>query len=83
MTFLNQLKDLVSKAQAKITDGLSKVAKQIDERTDGKYSDKLKKLINEDIDLTDAAVDVTDDVADAADTAADAVADAAEEITGN
>ncbi len=90
MKLLNQLKDLVSKNQAKITDGLGKVTSQIDKRTGGKYSDKLEKVTNtvegqieklttEDIDLTDAPVDVTDDVADAADTAADA----AEEITGN
>lgn len=85
MKLLNQLKDFVSKNQAKISDGLGKVTSQIDKRTGGKYTDKIEKVTNtvegqieklttEDIDLTDAPVDVTDE--------ADTAADATEEATG-
>ncbi len=94
MKLLNQLKDLVSKNQDKITGGLGKVTSQIDKRTGGKFSDKLEKvnstvegglekLSTEDINLTDPAVDVTDDVAGAADTAAGDVSDVAEETAGS
>ena len=83
MKLLNQLKDLVSKNQDKITGGLGKVTSQIDKRTGWKFSDKLEKvnstvegglekLSTEDINLTDPAVDVTEEA-----TASEATTDAA------
>jgi len=88
MTLLNQLKDFVSKHTSKITGGLGKVTTTIDERTGGKYSDKLDKVTHtvegqldklnaEGIDLTDPAVDVTDAAARANTTPVDRAAEAA------
>lgn len=77
MTLLNQLKDFVSTYTSKITDGVGKVTTAIDERTGGKYSDKLDELNAEGIDLTDPAVDVTDPAARANAAPVDRAAEAA------
>ncbi len=86
MKLLNQLKGLVSKNPAKITEGLEKVTSQIDKRTGGKYSDKLdkvtgtvesqiEKLTTEDIDLTDEATEARQAAEEAAAEATEAAQD--------
>lgn len=94
MKLLNQLKDLVSNNTSKISDGVTKVTSTIDDKTGGKYADKLEKvtstvegqldkLSKEDIDLTDAAVDVTETAEGAVADASEAAAEAAEDLKGN
>ena len=42
----NTAKDLVDKQGDKISDGLDKAGEMIDEKTDGKYADKIREGVD-------------------------------------
>lgn len=71
MSFLNKAKAMISKDPKKILDGIDKATDLIDEKTGGKYSDKLNKIdeaaadkLGGNMNIEDAVDGAVDDVAD-------------------
>lgn len=69
MGFLDKAKDMISKNPSKIVDGVDKATDMIDEKTGGKFADKLDKIdetvadkLGGDMDIADAAQDAAEEI---------------------
>lgn len=92
MKLLDQIKGVVSKNPEKLSQGLGKITSQVNQRTNGKYADKLEKVTSTveskldqftdgeaaDENVTD--IDLTAESNEAADKADDAIADVKDEL---
>lgn len=69
MGFLDKAKDMISKNPSKIVEGVDKATDMIDEKTGGKFADKLDKIdetvadkLGGDMDIADAAQDAAEEI---------------------
>lgn len=69
MGFLDKAKDMISKNPSKIVEGVDKATDMIDDKTGGKFSDKLDKIdetvadkLGGDMDIADAAQDAAEEI---------------------
>lgn len=74
MGFLDKAKGMISKNPTKIVEGIDKATDMIDEKTGGKFSDKLDKIdetvadkLGGDMDIADSAEGAVDDAIDGID----------------
>ncbi len=75
MGFLDKAKDLVSQNSEKVSEMKTKAADMVDEKTGGKYADKIDQAE----DMMDKGIDKLEESEGAATEAAGDVADAADE----
>lgn len=69
MGFLDKAKAMISKNPSKIVEGVDKATDMIDEKTGGKFADKLDKIdetvadkLGGDMDIADAAQDAAEEI---------------------